>query len=87
MDSPSLKSLADSVSRPATVSSDLPSAAASRDCLACRVTGSVTFAGVAVYLLYERARVPLVGGARGHRALLLAGAGAFVVASVARWRM
>lgn len=58
-----------------------------RDCLACRATGTVTFAGVAAYLLYERSHVPRVAGTRGHRALLLAGAGAFAVASVVRWRI
>ena len=56
-----------------------------RDCLPCRLTGSLTFAGVAGYLVYERARVPVVGGG-AHRAVLLAGAAAFAGASIWRWR-
>jgi hypothetical protein len=55
----------------------------SRDCLPCRLTGSVTFAGVAAYLLRERTRVP--PSSAGHRALLAGMSAAFAVASVVRW--
>ena len=45
--------------------------------------GSATFAGVAAYLLHERAHVPRA--ATGHRALLAALAAASLAASAARW--
>jgi hypothetical protein len=56
-----------------------------RDCLPCRLTGSLTFAGVAAYLLRERTHVP--ASSAGHRALLAGMSAAFAVASIARWKI
>ncbi|RYG55116.1 hypothetical protein EON66_06060 [archaeon] len=51
-------------------------------CLTCRVTGSVVFAGVAVYLLSEMRHVPTA--AKGHRLMLGGMAAAAAAASIAR---
>jgi hypothetical protein len=53
-------------------------------CTACRVTGTLTFAGIAGWLVVERARLPRTGGHPGHRALLAGLSAAFAAAAV--WR-
>ena len=60
-------------------------AADTRDCLACRASGSATFAGVSAWLVYEFQRLPPTS-TRVHRAIVLAGSALFASASVWRWR-
>jgi hypothetical protein len=55
----------------------------SRGCNTCRVTGTLTFAGVSGYLLYQRSLVERA--ARGHRHSLAAMAVGFGAAAVVRW--
>jgi hypothetical protein len=55
----------------------------SRGCNTCRITGTVTFAGVSGYLVYQRSLVER--SARGHRHALAAMAAGFAMGAVARW--
>eukprot|EP00467_Chlorarachnion_reptans_P003737 CAMPEP_0114538608 /NCGR_PEP_ID=MMETSP0109-20121206/30235_1 /TAXON_ID=29199 /ORGANISM="Chlorarachnion reptans, Strain CCCM449" /LENGTH=98 /DNA_ID=CAMNT_0001722641 /DNA_START=349 /DNA_END=645 /DNA_ORIENTATION=- len=50
-----------------------------KDCMACRVTGTVTLAGMSAYLLYQRMQVER--SAIGHRRLLAVMGGSLAVLS------
>ena len=59
------------------------------DCMACRITGSLTFAAVSAWLLYERGQLPKVPSSSTHRNVLLFMSVGFIGASIYRisfWR-
>lgn len=55
------------------------------DCLGCRLTGTGTLLGVAVYLVHQRSAVPRANV--GHRAFVLALSGCFAGGAAFRWHM
>lgn len=57
----------------------------SQSCLPCRVTGTATFTGIAVWLVTEARKLGR-GSSPGHKAVLYAAAGGFAGAAVIRWR-
>jgi hypothetical protein len=55
-----------------------------KDCLSCRITGALTFAGLTGYVLHTRANVPIRSSTRNHRMFLACIAGS--TAMLAVWR-
>ncbi|KAJ6544304.1 hypothetical protein B0H19DRAFT_299136 [Mycena capillaripes] len=58
--------------------------AETRDCLACRITGTATFTGVGIYALWmSREAAP---GSRGSKKLVALFGAAMLVGGVLRWK-
>jgi hypothetical protein len=55
-----------------------------KDCLACRLTGTVVCLGASAYLAAHHYRQPPVSTGPAHRAAMLAAAGGFLALGIAR---
>ncbi len=66
-------------------SSPSPSSLIIASCTTCRWTGTVTFTGISLWLLYERSRIER--HARAHRGVLAVMSLGFATAAVVRWRL
>ena len=63
----------------------LPSSSLITSCTTCRWTGTVTFSGISLWLLYERSRIER--HARAHRGILAVMSLGFASAAIVRWNL